>query len=206
MKIGIYGGSFSPPHKGHEKLAMHFLEAMELDRLIIIPAGNPPHKRIDGGADGAIRLEMCRAAFLPLSDRIEVSDYEAYRTDPCYTVDTLRHFAPEGELFMLCGSDMFLTLDSWRDPAGIFSLATVVCGNRTDDPVVGASLCVKAMEYMKTFGGNVEIMNFEPLEISSTGIRNALAADEKPCGISDSVYEIIVRDGLYGCGGDPHEL
>ena len=200
MKIGIYGGSFSPPHKGHAKLAMHFLEAMELDRLIIIPTGNPPHKKIDGGADGAARLEMCRAAFLPLSDKIEVSDYEALRTDPCYTVDTLRHFATEGELYMLCGSDMFLTLGSWRDPQGIFDLATVVCGNRTDDPVTEAQLYVTAVKYMKAYGGNAEIMKFDPVEVSSTAIRAELARGEKPHEITDAVYDLIVENELYGWG------
>lgn len=207
MKIGIYGGSFSPPHKGHEKLAMHFLEEIKLDRLIIIPAGNPPHKKIDGGADGEMRLEMCRRAFLPLSDKIEVSDYEAYRKDPCYTVDTLKHFAPEGELYMLCGSDMFLTLDSWRDPEGIFSLATVVCGTRTDDPAIEANLHAKAMGYMKNYGARVEIMKFEPLEISSTEIRASVIAGKKPRGISHGVYDFIAENGLYGFGeGEPDEL
>lgn len=205
MKIGIYGGSFSPPHTGHEKLAMRFLDAMELDRLLVIPAGNPPHKKIDGGADGAMRLEMCRGAFLPLSDRIEVSDFEALRTDPCYTVDTLRHFAPEGELYMLCGSDMFLTLDSWRDPQGIFELATVVCGTRVEDPETKAALAAAADRYRAKFGGRCVIMDLDPVEVSSTEIREMLKSGAKPCGISDGVYDVIVKNGLYGYGGGQNE-
>ncbi len=198
MKIGIYGGSFSPPHDGHTKLAIHFLESMELDRLIIIPAGNPPHKKIDGGADGAMRLEMCRAAFLPLSEKIEVSDYEADRTDPCYTVDTLRHFAGDGELYMLCGSDMFLTLDTWRLPDEIFRLATVVCGTRVDDGETVAALEAAAEKYCREYGAKTVIMEFDPVEISSTELREKLLKGECPDGLCHGVMDIIRKQGLYG--------
>ena len=202
MKIGIYGGSFSPPHIGHAKLAMEFLDKMGLDRLIIVPAGNPPHKRIDGGADGTMRLEMCHAMFQPLSDKICVSDFEALRSDPCYTVDTLRHFEPMGELFMLCGSDMFLTLDSWKDPMEIFRLATVVCGARCDDPMIHSKLLMKAIEYQKYYSARCTVMDFDPIEVSSTGIRDLLGKGEKPAGITDEVYDVILKNKLYGCDGE----
>ncbi len=198
MRIGIYGGSFSPPHAGHVKLAERFLEVMELDRLIIIPAGNPPHKKIDGGADGGMRMEMCTAAFSGISPKVEVSDFEAYRTDPCYTVDTLRHFAGEGELFMLCGSDMFLTLDRWRDPAGIFSLCTVVCGTRVDDAEMRCALEKAKNTYSRRYNAHTVIMDFDPVEVSSTEIRESLDAGVKSESISDGVFDIIRKYGLYG--------
>jgi len=199
MRVGIYGGSFSPPHKGHERLAEEFLRQMKLDKLIVIPAGTPPHKKIDGSADGAQRLEMCRAAFSGISTKVEISDYEAYRTDPCYTVETLRHFSSEGELFMLCGSDMFLTLDSWRDPEGIFSLCTVVCGARADDAGTRNALEAAQRMYMEKYGVRTVIMDFVPVDVSSTQIRKALGAGEKPDHIADEVHEVIRKYGLYGC-------
>lgn len=198
MRIGIYGGSFSPPHLGHAKLAEEFLGAAELDRLIIIPAGNPPHKMIDSGADPEMRLAMCRAAFAGISDKTEISDYEAYRTDPCYTVDTLRHFSDEGELFMLCGSDMFLTLDSWRDPEGIFSLCTVVCGSRVDDDGVRAELSAKEKTYREKYGARCIVIDIDPVEVSSSGIRKGLGEGIRPEGLCDGVFDIIERYGLYG--------
>lgn len=198
MRIGIYGGSFSPPHTGHISLAEEFIRFAELDRLLVMPAGNPPHKKIDGGADAAARLEMCRAAFSNISPRVEVSEYEAVRTDPCYTVDTLRHFSSEGDLFLLCGSDMFLTLDRWRDPCGIFSLCTVVCGTRVDDVKTRDALATAAESYRKNFGAEVMVMDHSPVEVSSTAVREALGRGEKPQEITDEVFGVIERLGLYG--------
>lgn len=205
MRIGIYGGSFSPPHKGHVKLAERFLAEMELDRLYIIPAGNPPHKKIDGGADGEMRLRMCETAFAGVSPKIVVSDYEAHRTDPCYTVDTLRHFSAEGELFMLCGSDMFLTLDTWRDPAGIFGLCTVVCGTRVDDDETTDALAAAGQRYGERFGATTVIMNFDPIEVSSTEVRDCIAMGERHEMLDDGVFDIIRKYGLYGYKGSSNE-
>lgn len=198
QRIGIYGGSFSPPHAGHVKLAEAFLASFRLDRLLVIPSGNPPHKRIDGGADGKSRVDMCRAAFLPLSDKIEVSELEAFRTDPCYTVDTLRHYSSEGELYMLCGSDMFLTLESWREPEEIFRLSTVVGGARIDDSDTATAMNEAADRYRRRFGAVCHVMEFEPIELSSTSIRHELETGKKPEGICDGVFEIIKSRGLYG--------
>ena len=85
--IGLFGGTFSPPHEGHVRAARLFIDAMGLDRLIVMPAGFPPHKPLpDGAADGD-RLEMARRAFGAFA---EVSDWEIKRGGKSYTVDTLR--------------------------------------------------------------------------------------------------------------------
>lgn len=198
QRIGIYGGSFSPPHAGHLRLAEAFLSAFALDRLIVIPSGNPPHKKIDGGADAMARVDMCRAAFLPLSDKIEVSEFEAFRREPCYTVDTLRHYSAEGELYMLCGSDMFLTLESWRESEEIFRLSTVVGGARVGDSDTAEAMNEAAERYRCAFGAVCHVMEFEPIELSSTSIRRELETGKKPEGICDGVFEIIKSRGLYG--------
>lgn len=134
-RTGIFGGTFSPPHRGHIRAAAAFVSEMKLDRLLVIPACIPPHKSIDDpGPD--LRLEMTRAAFSDnagFSIPVKVSDYEIRKSGVSYTVDTLEHFSdPDTELFLLCGGDMFESLESWREPERIFSLASVVGIMRED--------------------------------------------------------------------------
>lgn len=200
MRVGIYGGSFSPPHAGHVRLAETFLREMRLDRLIVMPAGIPPHKELDGGADAEARYEMCRIAFGGISDRVEISDYEVLRREPCYTVDTLRRFSGEGELFMLCGSDMFLTLEQWREPEKIFALCTVVCGTRVAEARNAEALDGANEKYRRKYGASTVIMDFEPIEVSSTEIRDSLLLGAKPDCICDGVFELIRSRGLYDWG------
>ena len=109
MKIGVFGGTFNPPHEGHKKLALEFMSRLSLDLLLIVPTYIPPHKLSDFLADGADRLEMCRLTFLPLGEKVSVSDMELRRHGKSYTVDTLRELKeryPKDELLFLMGSDM----------------------------------------------------------------------------------------------------
>lgn len=199
MRCGIFGGSFSPPHNGHVAIARAFMDEMSLDRLYIVPAKAPPHKKLDGGADAGARLAMCRAAFAPLGECAVVSEYEMQSGVSGYTVDTLRHFSGEGELFMLCGSDMFLTLGEWREPETIFSLATVVCASRVCDKEMRTLLESAANGYFAAYGGRSVIMDVPVIELSSSEVRGEIAAGKIPHGIPPAVYDIIRRDGLYGC-------
>ena len=116
MRVGIYGGTFSPIHNGHIAAAKAFMEQMWLDILYVIPTGVTPHKIMKGDATAADRLEMCRLAFADM-DGVIVSDLEMKREGKSYTVDTLRElYDPEGRLFLLMGTDMLMTLDQWREP------------------------------------------------------------------------------------------
>ena len=122
MRIGIYGGSFSPVHNGHVAAAKAFMEQMWLDLLYIIPAGIPPHKQLKGDVNAWQRLKMCELAFQDV-DGVLISDIEIRREGKSFTVDTLRAFArEEHRLFLLMGTDMLLTLDSWRESEEIFRL------------------------------------------------------------------------------------
>ena len=122
MKIGIYGGTFNPIHLGHMAAAKFAAEYLELDKLLLIPAGIPPHKAM--AEDTALpeqRLAMTKlAAQSPeLAGVAEVSDIELRREGKSYTVDTLRALReqyPEDQLYLLMGTDMFLTLQYWREP------------------------------------------------------------------------------------------
>ena len=106
MRVGIYGGTFSPVHNGHVAAAKAFMEQMWLDILYVIPTGVTPHKTMKGDATARDRLEMCRLAFADVEGVI-VSDLEMKREGKSYTVDTLREMNdPAGRLFFLMGTDM----------------------------------------------------------------------------------------------------
>ena len=138
MKIGIYGGSFNPPHLGHLAAAGAAVAALGLDRLVFIPAGVPPHKELAPGTPGREqRLEMTRIAadqlLMPASTL--VWDTELYREGKSYTADTLEEAAarwPGDELWLLMGTDMFLTLHHWREPEKLLALAGVCAFGRTE--------------------------------------------------------------------------
>ena len=124
MKIGIYGGSFNPPHLGHQNAAVEAAEKCALDKLLLIPAGIPPHKVMEQGSPAnEHRLAMTRLmggqAALQSGVEVEVLDLEMAREGKSYTVDTLRALRrqyPNGELLLFMGTDMFFSFESWRAP------------------------------------------------------------------------------------------
>lgn len=133
-RIAVFGGSFNPIHYGHLLLADHVLEILRLDRVLFVPAAQPPHKRAARLASAADRYEMVALATAG-HPRFEVSDLELRRAGPSYTVDTLEALAGRGDtLFLLLGSETFLDLLSWRAPRRIAELARLVVVPRSDGP------------------------------------------------------------------------
>lgn len=198
VRVGIYGGTFSPPHNGHLHAAKCFLEQMRLDSLIVIPAGIPPHKtRTEQTSDGD-RLALCRAAF-SFSDKINVSDMEILREGKSYTADTLSLLHKEGEeLFLLCGTDMLLTLDKWHDPARIFRLAHIVYLTREADEEALLAMRAKAEEYRQVFGASVSELTVSPVPMSSSQVRARIKAGEEwQSAVPEGVAKIIQEKGLY---------
>lgn len=113
-RLGVFGGTFNPIHNGHLRLLQGAREALELDRVLVIPTKQPPHKRPQQLASDEDRLAMCRLAVEGLSG-VEVSDLEIRRGGLSYTADTLaelRRRYPDSTLYLLVGGDMFLTIDS----------------------------------------------------------------------------------------------
>ena len=175
MRVGIYGGTFSPVHNGHVAAAKAFMEQMWLDILYVIPTGVTPHKDMKGNATAADRLEMCRLAFEGVEGVI-VSDLEMRREGKSYTVDTLRElYDPEGRLFLLMGTDMLLTLDSWREPDEIFRLCYPVYIRREEDAALDAAVVEKITAYQQTYGKVVRRIVAPAIELSSTDVRAAVA-------------------------------
>jgi nicotinate-nucleotide adenylyltransferase len=175
MRVGIYGGTFSPVHNGHVAAAKAFMEQMWLDILYVIPTGVTPHKDMKGDATAKDRLEMCRLAFADV-DGVIVSDLEMKREGKSYTVDTLRElYDPAGRLFFLMGTDMLLTLDQWREPEEIFRLCYPVYIRREADATLDDRIVEKITSYHQRFGKMVPRIVAPAIELSSSDVRNAVA-------------------------------
>lgn len=214
MKIGIYGGTFNPPHLGHLSSARFAIEALGLDKLIFIPAALPPHKALPAEtASAGERWEMINIAAdgLLLPEQVEVSRLELDRTGKSYTADTLAQLQalyPRDELWLLMGTDMFLTLQTWYEPEKIMALAGIAAFARTRADC-GQALETQA-EYLKeTFGARVCTIQLpEITEISSTQLRRLLAAEPEAAAeyLSPAVYGYILMRGLYGTHADLKHL
>ena len=208
MKIGIYGGSFNPPHLGHLAAAKAAMAALELDRLVFIPAGVPPHKDLaPGSPDRAQRLEMTRIAadqlLMPAST--EVWDTELHREGKSYTADTLEEAAarwPGDELWLLMGTDMFLTLHLWAEPEKILALAGVCAFGRTEAD--GEEMFAPQREFLnRKFHAKIATISIPGLvDISSTRLRELLAQGKGRDFLPEAVYGYILREKLYGTRAD----
>lgn len=197
-RTGLYGGTFAPPHNGHIYAAAEFIEKMELDKLYIMPAFIPPHKTPDWNDDPALRFEMCRAAFSGLRNT-EVSDLEIKKGGLSYTCDTLAELAsPDTILFMQCGTDMFLTLDQWKDAKSIFELAHIVCIRR--DETGDELIFLKKREFEIEFGADITVIDSCPWPASSSDIREMIRKGQSVEEfVPPSIVEIIRKNNLYAC-------
>lgn len=198
IRLGIYGGTFSPPHLGHVCAASSFVRGAALDKLIIMPDFIPPHKSNFGNVLPEDRLEMCRIAFSDVPCA-EVSDFEILRGGKSYTYLTLQAFANDDvELFFLCGTDMLLTLDAWKCPEIIFDLATICYVRRESDASNDALILEKIAEFEKRFGARIIELEHEVIEASSTDLRfdiegGGLDLEKLPSGVK----RYILKRGLY---------
>ena len=198
MRVGIYGGTFSPVHNGHVAAAKAFMEQMWLDILYVIPTGVTPHKDMKGDATASDRLEMCRLAFGGMEGVI-VSDLEMRREGKSYTVDTLRElYDPDGRLFLLMGTDMLMTLDKWREPDEIFHLCYPVYVRRETDGELDAPIVEKIKSYQEKYGKVVRRIVTPAIELSSTDVRAAVAEGFPIEGaVPPAVADYIHTHGLY---------
>lgn len=200
--LGIYGGTFSPPHLGHVNAGLSFLRQLDLDRLLVMPARIPPHKP-DAGIDPMHRLRMTELAFSDAPEygkRLSVSDYEITLQAISYTVNTLRHFHAQGyKLYFLCGTDMFLSLDRWREPESIFALCTIAYVRREDeDEAVSCQIEDAKARYREKFGAECVEIRTQPIEVSSSEIRHLLEKGEDASHlIPSAVNDYIRENGLY---------
>lgn len=201
MRIGIFGGTFDPPHIGHIRACKAFLDKIELDVLYVIPVYMPPHKIKKSSTDVSSRLEMTKIAFSGLSNKIEVSDIEIKREGKSYTADTIRYFKEnykDAEILFLCGTDMILTMDFWYKPEYIFENATIVYVRRENEKENTEKISNKCAFYEEKFGAKIIYLNVDAIEISSTEIREAIGDEEKLKKlVSSDIYDYIQENKLY---------
>ena len=197
-RIGIYGGTFSPPHNGHLQAAKAFMEQMWLDFLYVIPAATPPHKEMQNPVSAEHRLQMCRLAFADL-EGVYVSDLELRRGGISYTVDTLRELSGEDQrLFLLCGTDMMLTLDRWRATDEIFRLCYPVYIRRDNDRSLDSVIVEKIAQYQRDYGKVVRRIVTDPIELSSSEVRQRIIEGKEISHlVPESVKKYISDNHLY---------
>jgi len=197
-RIGIYGGTFNPPHIGHIRAAEQAIETLNLDKLLLIPDRIAPHKQIPSGtATPEQRMEMISLA--AKHPKMVVSDLELKREGPSYTyitVEQLRREYPEAKLFLLMGTDMFLSFLSWRNPERILAhvtLAVVYRGDKGEEKQIR-----EQMEKMTALGAEVVLVQNDVTAISSTQMRRLLAfrcaGEVLPEGVLDYIREKRLYD------------
>lgn len=198
LRVGIFGGTFSPIHNGHVAAAKAFMEQMKLDYLYIIPTCIPPHKQIDSSDDPHYRIKMCELAFAD-TDGVVVSDIEIKRGGKSYTYDTLTELSrPDTRLFFMCGTDMVLTFDTWYRYEDILKLCYPVYIRRENDPILSARIISKITEYYEKYGVMFRRIVTEPIEISSTEIRRRAAKGEDISSlVPKRVADFIIENRLY---------
>ena len=197
-RVGIYGGTFAPVHNAHVVTAKLFMEQMRLDYLFVIPSAIPPHKEIDPLDDPQHRLNMCRLAFEGI-DGVYVSDMEIERGGRSYTVDTLKELsAPGRRLFLLCGTDMVLSFDSWYKYREILELAYPVYMRREKDALLDGMIVNKLTKYYNESGKMFRKLIGEPIELNSTEIREAVKAGKSISHmVPPKVEKYILDNKLY---------
>ena len=216
-KIGLLGGTFDPVHNGHLAVANHVLDELGLDTIWFIPAALPPHKA--GHADGqdisgfAHRFNMLKRAIVGNTSVI-LSDIEAKRTSPSYSIDTINILIPEigeqADLFFIIGADAFLEIDTWKQYKELPDLVNFVIISRpTYSPdKVGEVILSNFFDYTydqtrDTWSsphrnGSFILQHMEPVPISSTDIRAKVRNNENIKGLVPSAVEdYIGKHSLY---------
>lgn len=198
MRIGIFGGSFNPPHLGHRRLADEIFETANLDKMLIIPASIPPHKSADCLVDEKHRLEMCKLAFNNV--KYSVCDVEFKRQGKSYTVDTvaeIRKLYPDDELFLIIGSDMLLSFHRWYRYEDILNEVTLCVATRENDISTG-KLLEYSKETLKLSEDEIIISAVEPFVCSSTQIRNEIKQGQTvEFLMNKDVCDYITKSGIY---------
>jgi nicotinate-nucleotide adenylyltransferase len=193
--IGILGGTFNPPHRGHLALARHARVELGLERVLLMPAYSAPHKGDEDDSGPERRLEMCRLA-VEGEAGLEACALEIERGGPSYTVDTLRAIRqsdPEAELTFIVGADMARTLPAWREPRALVELAGLAVAERED---AGREDVLRALDPL---GARVRFLGMGMLDVSSSQVRERVRRGES---IEDlvvpEVAEYIAEHALYG--------
>jgi nicotinate-nucleotide adenylyltransferase len=196
VRIGVFGGTFNPPHLGHLVCAQEAYVQLELDLVMLVPVFAPPHKPLEADPGPEHRLEMCRRA-VASDERFAVSSLETSRPGPSYTVDTLQELhanEPDNELFLILGGDVAAGLHQWRSAEAVVSLATPAVANRRGTPRARAAAGLSALPG----GDRARFFSMPWIGVSSTMIRRRVKAGQ-PIRylVPDAVAAYIDAKGMY---------
>lgn len=200
MRIALFGGTFDPIHSGHVRLAKEFASRLGFDRVLLMPTFVPPHKLKSDMAPAQDRLAMCRLA-AEEEPLLVVSDLEIRRGGASFTADTLAALAeetPGAQWALITGADMFLTLGTWNRFPAIARQALLCTAPRP--PVTMEQLRAYAAE-LERQGARCALLDLEPMELSSTAVREKAGRGESLAGlVSPAVERYIKERGLYARG------
>ena len=212
MKTGILGGTFNPIHLAHLRIAEEVQQACELDRVLFIPAAEPPHKDVAGEISFNHRLAMVEAAIRDYPD-FQASDLEIRRSGKSFSVDTLdilRRQDQQGERYFIIGLDSYRDIASWKDYAQLFSLSHLVVTTRpgvlVSDPLEPLAVAIRddfcydkcTGEIQHKSGNRLIFLKETNLDISSTQIREMLANGQSVRHlVPPVVVDYIEEHGLY---------
>ncbi|GAX89227.1 nicotinate-nucleotide adenylyltransferase [Effusibacillus lacus] len=203
MRMGLFGGTFDPIHIGHLVAARLAKEALQLDRVIFIPSGIPPHKSGREITPAGNRFEMVKLAVEQEPD-FSVSDWEIRREVPSYTVDTLESFAsqfPDDELYFIVGADMLYDFPNWHNPGRILEICQVIGMTRPGFALDECRTLLRTSMLLPEH--RIHFVEMPGLEISSTWLRDRLRQRRSVHYlIPDRVIRFIEENGLYDRGHD----
>lgn len=192
MRIGLFGGTFDPPHTGHLVAAQDAMASLGLDHIVFIPAAVPPHKRERPLTAAPVRAAMVAAAIAG-NDSFSMDELELRRNGPSYTVDTLRAYRtrhPDAALFLLIGADQYAEMQTWKAPDAIVRLATLAVLDREG--------------VLRPPGPDAVRVPVTRIDVASTDIRSRVRRGlPVQYLVPAAVEDLIRRHGLYLDGAGP---
>lgn len=196
MKIGIIGGTFNPIHLAHLYIAYEAKCQLNLDKIIFIPTGSPPHKKDMEILEASLRYNMVYEAIKNYED-FEISDYEIEKKGLSYTFETLEHFKnDDNELYFITGADCLMDIEKWKYPEKIFKLCNFVVFNRAG--YSKKNLRIQKEKIQQKFNTNITFLDIIDLEISSSIIRNRIKEGKRiDFFMPREVLEYIITNNLY---------
>lgn len=199
MRIGIFGGTFNPPHLGHMLLAQAALDEAALSKVVFVPCGNPPHKENTDIADATSRFDMVKLA-ISENERFDVSDIEFKSDTPSYTarlLETLKAVYPNDTLCFIMGADSLFQMEEWYHPELIFKNAEIIVSLRGGYD--NARITEVINYYEKKYNAVIKSVNMPVIEISASEIRNRLMLGKSVrYMLSDDVIDYIEKNSVYG--------
>ena len=199
MRIAVYGGSFNPPHPAHVRAARLAYAALAPDKLLVIPAADPPHKALAAGSPTPEeRFELTKLAFRDFPEA-EISDMELRRGGESYTSDTVEELAreyPGAELWLVIGTDMLTSFERWHEFRSILAGVALAVLPRNEGELPEIERCAARFEAL--YGARVRRIDAAPLPMSSSEMRDMLVARRGADVLDGEVYARIIRLRDYG--------